>query len=173
MEGRVRMKTIIFAMLVTSLLLSALQVKAEPQYQLVGRDLSTAQPPPSRLIATEQEVRQFLDNYIGRYTKKDIDGFLWLFSLKAVQNQKDGLPGIREIYRNFFDQTQTLLCRFEDRRVEIYDNAVEIKARYEIEELMKVGGERKFLRGSIRWVLIKEDGILKILSLDYKHEKAP
>jgi hypothetical protein len=168
------MKTIIFAMLIISLSLFPFQVKAEAQFrQLIARDLSTPQPSPSRLIATDQEVGQFLDSYIERYTKKDIDGFLWLFSLKPVQNQKDGLPGIREIYRNFFDQTQTLRCRFEDRRVEIYDNAVEIKARYEVEQITKLSGERKFLRGSIRWVLIKEDGIFKILSLDYKHQKTP
>jgi hypothetical protein len=168
------MKAIIFAILVISLSLFPLPVKAEVQLRkLIAGDLSAAQPSPSRLVATEQEVRQFLNNYVERYTNKDINGFIWLFSLKAVHNQKDGLPGIREIYRNFFDRTQTLRCRFEDRRVEIYDNGVEIKARYEIEQLMKLSGETKFLRGSIRWVLIKEDGILKILSLDYKHEKTP
>jgi hypothetical protein len=167
------MKTIIFAILIISLLLFPLQIRADAQFQLVARDLSMPQPSPSRLIATEQEVRQFFDNSIGRYTRKDIDGFLWLFSLKAVQNQKDGLPGIREIYSNFFDQPQTLHCRFEDRKVEIYDNAVEVRARYEIEQIMKLSGERKVLRGRIRWVLIKEDGILKILSIDYRHEKTP
>ena len=141
--------------------------------QTVVQNLSVSQPSPRPLIATEQEVKQFLKNYIERYTSKDIDGFLWLFSLKAVQNQKDGLPSIREIYSNFFDQTQTLQCRIEDRKVEIYENAVEVKARYEIEQIVKKGGERKVWRGWIRWVLIKEDGILKILSIDYKHEKTP
>ena len=165
------MKTIIFAILIISFLLFPLQVKANTPFRLVVRDFSTLQPSSSRLIATEQEVRQFFDSYIGRYTRKDTEGFLWLFSLKAVQNQKDGLPGIREIYGNFFDQTQTLHCRFEDRKVEIYDNAVEVKARYQIEQILKRSGERKIFKGWIRWVLIKEDGILKILSADYKHEK--
>ncbi len=168
------MKAAIFAVLVISAMFSTLQVKAEAQFrQLIARDLSTPQPSPSRLIATDREVVEFLDSYIERYTNKDIDGFLWLFSLNAVQNQKDRLPAIREIYRNFFDRTQTLRCRFDDRRVEIYDNAVEIKARYEVEQTTKQSGDRKFLRGSIRWVLIKEDGILKILSLDYKYQKTP
>jgi ketosteroid isomerase-like protein len=165
------MKTIIFAILIVSLWLFPLQAKAEEQLQWVARNLSVLQPSPSRLIATEQEVRQFFDNYIERYMRKDIDGFLWLFSLNAVQNQRDGLAGIREVYSSFFHETQTLQGRFEDRKVEIYDNAVEVKARYEIEQ-MKMSGERKILKGRIRWVLIKEDGILKILSIDYKHEKA-
>ena len=139
--------------------------------QNVVQNLSVSQLSLRPLIATEQEVNQFLKNYIERYTSKDIDGFLWLFSLKAVQNQKDGLPGIREIYRNFFDQAQTLHCRIEDRKVEIYENAVEVKARYEIEQLVKKGGGKKVWRGRIRWVLIREDGILKIVSLDYQHER--
>ena len=141
--------------------------------QNVVQNLSVSQLSPRPLIATEQEVNQFLKDYIERYTNKDIDGFLWLFSLKAVQNQKDRLQGIREIYSNYFDQTQTLHCRIEDRKVEIYENAVEVRARYEIEQIVKKGGGKKVWRGWIRWVLIREDGILKILSIDYKHEKTP
>ena len=118
-------------------------------------------------------MRQFLENYIERYTRKDIDGFLGLFSSKAIQNQNDRLPGIRELYRDFFDRSQTLNCRIEDRKIEIYENAVEVKARYEIEQIVKRSGEGKVWSGRIRWVLIKEDGILKILSIDYKHEKTP
>ena len=140
--------------------------------QNVVQNLSVSQLSPRPLIATEQEVNQFLKNYIERYTNKDIDGFIWLFSLKAIQNQRDRLPGIREIYSNFFDQTQTLHCRIEDRKVEIYENAAEVRARYEIEQIVKKGGGKKVWRGRIKWVLIREDGILKIISLDYQHERA-
>ena len=167
------MKTNIFAILVVSLWLFSLQPHADAQFQPVARDLSTLPPSPLRLIATEQEVRQFFDSYIERYTRKDIDGFLWLFSSNAVQNQRDGLPGIREIYSDFFDKAQTLHCRFEDWKVEIYDNAVEVKARYEIGQIMKRTGETKILKGRIRWVLVRQDGILKILSIDHQHEKTP
>jgi len=139
--------------------------------QTVVQKLSVSQPSLRPLIATEQEVNQFLKNYIERYTNKDINGFLWLFSLKAIQNQEDRLPGIREIYSNFFDQAQTLHCRIEDRKVEIYENAVEVRARYEIEQIVKKEGGKKVWKGRIRWVLIREDGILKIISLDYQHER--
>jgi hypothetical protein len=139
--------------------------------QTVVQNLSVSQPSLRPLIATKQEVNQFLKTYIERYTNKDIDGFLWLFSLKAIQNHKDRLTGIREIYSNFFDQAQTLNCRIEDRKVEIYENAVEVRARYEIEQIAKKGGGKKVWRGRIRWVLIREEGILKIVSLDYQHER--
>jgi len=167
------MRTIIFAILIISFLWFPLQVKGDTQSQLVARDLSTPRSSPFRLIATEQEVKIFFDNYIERYTDKDIDGFLWLFSSKAVQNQKDGLPGIREIYTNFFDQSQALKYRMRDQKVEIYENAVEVKARYEIEQIVKRSEATKVLRGWVRWVLIKEGGVLKIFSVDYRNEKTP
>lgn len=141
--------------------------------QAAAQNFSVSQSSLRPLVATDQEMRQFFENYIERYTRKDIDGFLGLFSSKAIQNQNDRLPGIRELYRDFFDRSQTLNCRIQDRKIEIYENAVEVKARYEIEQIVKRSGEEKVWRGRIRWVLIKEDGILKILSIDYKNEKTP
>jgi len=79
---------------------------------------------------------------------------------------------IREVYVNFFDQSQGWRYRLEDRKVEICENAVEVKARYEIEQT-KRSGQIKVWKGQGRWVLIKEGGILRILSIDYRHEKAP
>jgi len=165
------METIILVILTISLGLFPLQAKADAPYRLAAHDLPIPQTSPSRLIATEQEVNEFFDSYIERYTRKDTGGFLWLFSSNAIQNQTDRLPAIREIYNNFFGQARTLHCRFEDRKVEIYENAVEVKARYEIEQILKLNGEKKILKGQIRWVLTKEGGILRILSIDYKHEK--
>ncbi len=146
---------------------------AEIHSQTVVQNFSVSQPSVPPLIATEQEVRQFFENYIERYARRDADGFLWLFSSKVIQNQKDGLPRIREIYSNFFDQSQALRYRLEQSKMEIYENAVEVKARYEIEQVMKKGGERKIWKGQGRWVLIKEEGALKIFSIDYGHEKTP
>jgi ketosteroid isomerase-like protein len=128
--------------------------------------------PPS-LIATEEEVRQFINNYIARYTQKDIHGFLSFFSSKAIQNQKDGLEGIRKIYTDFFNMSQELRYRIEEMKIEIYQNAVQVKARYEVNQILKKGEERKVWRGNIRWVLEREEGALKIISLDYQHEKSP
>jgi curved DNA-binding protein CbpA len=128
---------------------------------------------PKLLIATEEEVRQFFANYTERYTHKDLDGFLSLFSPRAVQNRLDGLEGIRKIYGNFFKQSQEIQYYMDDIRIEIYQNGAEVKARYEIHQTLKNTGERKISRGHIRWVLVKEDGALKILSLDYQPLKSP
>jgi ketosteroid isomerase-like protein len=128
---------------------------------------------PQRLIATEEEVKQFMAKYIERYTQKDIDGFLWLFSPKAIQNQKDGFEAIRRTYSHFFDQSLELQYRLEEMKIELYENAVEVKALYQIDQIPKKGEEKKVWKGRIRWVLGKEDGLLKIISLDYQHQSTP
>jgi len=141
--------------------------KAPPQ--------SPPQAPPQAppLLAKEEEVKRFFSDYINRYTLKDTDGFLSLFSSRAVQNQKDGLTGIRTIYTKYFDQSQDLRYHTEEMKTEIYQNAVEVKARFRVDQKLKVSGEDKVWKGNIRWVLVMEDGRLKISSLDYQHEKSP
>jgi curved DNA-binding protein CbpA len=148
--------------------ISNVHLPADPK-QLFKVEDKITEPKPTSFIATEEEVRQFFENYIARYTKKDINGFILFFSSKAVQNQKEGLEGIRKIYDNFFNQTQELRYQMKDIKIEIYQNAVKVKARSEADQILKMGGEKKVWRWDVLWVLVKEDGILKIVSLDYKH----
>lgn len=134
--------------------------------------LNAQTKPIPPLLSTKEEVNQFFAAYMDRYTRKDIDGFLSFFSLKAIQNQKDGLEEIRKIYTNFFDQSVALRFQIEEMRQEIYQNAVEVKARYVINQVLKGSGTEREWSGHVRWVLVKEDGTLKILSLDYQHLKS-
>jgi curved DNA-binding protein CbpA/ketosteroid isomerase-like protein len=122
-------------------------------------------------MAKEEEVRQLFANYIERYIQKDLDGFLSFFSSKAVQNQKEGMDGIRKIYANFFKQSQQLQYQLEDLKIEIHQNGVLVKARYEVDQTLKKKGEKKIWNGPIRWTLVKENGTLKILTLDYQYQK--
>ena len=154
-------------------LVSPLLIDATVLTQPDARDLSASNPSLPPLIATEGEVKDFFDKYIERYSRKDIDGFLWLFSSKAIQNQKDGLPEIRQTYSDFFNKSQRLDYRLEDPKIEIYQNAAEVKAQYRIHQTLTKGGKEKIYQGRIRWVLIKENGALKILSLDYQHQTSP
>jgi curved DNA-binding protein CbpA len=124
-------------------------------------------------VAKEEEVRRFFVVYIDYYTRKDIDDFLSLFSPKAIQNRKDGFDGIRKIYSKFFDQSQELKYRLEDMKIEIYENLVEVKARFGVDQILRRRAEEKIWRGNIGWVLVKEEGVLKILSLDYQNDKPP
>jgi len=138
-------------------------------------------PPPKpetlakveKRVANEEEVRQFLANYIDRYVRKDINGFLSLFSSKAIQNQKDGFEEIRNIYAKFFDQSRELRYHMEGMKIEIYQNSVEVRARYRLDQIFKKRGEEKIWKGNIRWVLVKGNGVLRIITLDYQNDKSP
>lgn len=121
------------------------------------------------LIAKEEEVNKFFDNYEALYKRKDINGFLSLFSSKAVQNHKDGIDKIKMIYTDFFNQSEEIRYRIK-KKMEIYQNAVEVKGSYEIDRLNK-NGKREAWTGSIQWVLMREDGVLKIISVDYQPAK--
>ena len=167
------MKSILFVLWILTVLLLPLSLNDSIPFRSVPDALSASNPSPPALVATEQEVRGFFNQYMERYNKMDIDRFLWLFSLKAKQNQQDGLPEIRIIYSDFFKQTLSLQNSIEDMKIEIYQNGAEVKARYVVTQVLKRGGEKRVLKGSGRWVLIKENGLLKILSIDYKHEKTP
>jgi hypothetical protein len=164
------MKSIVLVLWILIALLLPLSLNHSISFRSVPDALSASKP---SLMATEQEVRGFFAQYIERYNKMDIDGFLWLFSLKAKQNQRDGLPEIRTIYSDYFNQMISLQNSIEDMKIEIYQNAAEVKARYSVNQVLKEGGEKKVWKGSGRWVLIREDGTLKILSIDYRHEKTP
>lgn len=130
--------------------------------------LQATQFKPSSLLMKEEDVRRFFDSYIESYNRMDIESLLSLFSLKAIQNQKDGLEEIRKIYSNFFNQGKEIHYYIQDMKIGIYQNAAEVTAYYELEQLLKMGGEKKVWRGQVRWVLNKENGVLKIVSLDYQ-----
>lgn len=133
--------------------------------------LQLAQFKPPSFLAREDEVKKFFNTYIERYHRMDIEGFLSLFSPKAIQNKKDGPEGIRKIYTDFFNQGKEVRYRIQDMKIEIYQNVVEVRAHYEIEQILKMGGKKKVWRGQIQWILGKENGVLKIISLDYQHQK--
>jgi len=165
---RTKMITLVF--FVTIISMFSLSLMGQIQSQIITPHLSVSSASPSSLIAKVEEVTQFFDNYVDLYARKDIDGFLSLFSSKAVQNHKDGIEEIRKIYTDFFNQSDELRYRMKGN-MEIYENAVEVKALYEIDQLNK-RGQRKVWTGSIRWVLTREDGVLKIVSVDYQHDKS-
>ena len=167
------MKSTLFVFCVLIAWLLPLSHNDSNPFRSVPEALSAATPSPPALMTAEQEVRRFFNQYIERYNKMDVDGFLWLFSLKARQNQQDGLPEIRILYSDYFNQIISLQNSIQDLKIEIYQNAAEVKARYVVVQELKKGGEKRVLKGSARWVLTKEGGMLKILSIDYKHEKTP
>ena len=146
-------------------------IVVEPKKPEEPKKLEKPKEPEKPTPSREEEVKKFFAGYIDRYNYKDAEGFLSFFSSRAIQNQKDGMDGIRKIYANFFNKSQELRYQIKDIQVNPYLNGLEVKARYELNQISKEGGEKKVWRGQARWVLVKEDGVLKILSLDYQHQK--
>jgi hypothetical protein len=168
-----RMKSVYLIFSLTIFLLLPLSLWAQVGSEEVIDHLYVAKTLAPTSITTEQEVRQFFATYIEKYNQKDLEGFLALFSPKAVQNQRDGLKEIRKNYSHFFKRSMDIRYRLDDVRIEIYQNGVEVKAKYEVNQIVEKRGEEKVWRGPICWRLIKEDGALKILSLDYHQQKSP
>ena len=137
-----------------------------------GKDRFTRPKLPSP-IATEEEVRRFFSHYVERYNQKDIDGFLSLFSPKAIQNQRDGFNEIRRLYSDFFDKSRKLRYHLEDMKINVYQNAAEAKGHYKLVQKQKGRWKKKVWKGNIRWILVRENGALKIRHLDYMAEKSP
>lgn len=119
----------------------------------------------------EEEVQKFLDGYIAKYRQKDLNGFLSYFSTRAIQNQKYKLTDLKKIYTNFFDQSLELNYHLKDVQTSDHPQGWEVRAKYELSQVSKKDGTQKSWRGQIRWILIKENGQLKIISLDYQHQK--
>jgi len=151
--------------------LQSISDKGDKRIESREIEVQIAQVASPSLLTTEEEVRRFFLRYAEQYRQKNLDGFLSLFSQKAIQNQRDGMERLREVYGNFFNLSKEIRYRIEEMKIEIYQNAVEVKARYEIVQVTKRDKERSW-GGDIRWVLIKEGGELKILSLDYQHHKS-
>jgi general secretion pathway protein A len=124
----------------------------------------------SRLAATENEVKQFFANYVERYNRKDLDGFLSLFSPRAVQNGTDDVSKIRTTYLDFFRQSREIQYHLDNTRIQIYQNAVEARANYRVDQVPRGGQNRmRTWTGDVHWILVREDGALRIISLDFKH----
>jgi len=151
-------------------------------YKVVSSDSATeTKPQPTEtkladhsnppLAASEEEVRAFFGNYTVIYNQKNIEGFLSFFSPRAVQNQTDKFEEIKRIYTRFFRQSSELSYQIEGLKIEVYENGAEAIARFQIDQVLRAGGERKSWQGSIRWVLHKENGALRISSLDYQKQK--
>lgn len=173
MRGREEksMKSTVFVLWILTAWLLPSPFPDDVSFRFAPRALAVERGAVPSLMATEQEIRRFFDEYVKRYNRMDVEGFISLFSLKARQNQQDGLPEIRVLYSEFFNQMTSVQNSVDNLKIEIYQNAAEVKARFSVNQVLKKGGEKKVLKGSGRWVLIKEDGLLKILSVGYKLEK--
>ena len=123
-------------------------------------------------IASDLEVRNFFDNYLGKYNRKEINGFIALFSAKAIQNQKDDVEKIRKTYENFFGQMESVNYQIAITGIEPKQDRLEVKAQYVLEGIVSKGRRAQTWKGQIQWVLVREEGALRVLSLNYQPQSS-
>jgi hypothetical protein len=131
------------------------------------KEQKVASVPPSP-IASDLEVRNFFDNYLLRYNRKEINSFMALFSAKAIQNKKDDVEKIRRVYGNFFDQMESVNYQIAITGIEPKQDRLEVKAQYVLEGIVSKGRRGQTWKGQVQWVLVREEGALRVLSLDYQ-----
>ena len=68
-------------------------------FLVIIMSLSIGAEVPSLAAVKEEEVRQFIDEYKGRFEKMELDGFMALFSRDATENQMLPYTDIEEAYR--------------------------------------------------------------------------
>jgi hypothetical protein len=144
--------------------------KGEASSQQPG-DSDVPRPMNNRL-AEEDEVEKFFEDYLRCYSQRDIDGFLGFFSRRAVQNRKETIDEIRKTYERFFNQSENLLYHLKNPKIDIFPNNAQVKASYEIRQVLKTGDTRLW-KGNIEWALMREDGKLKIFGIQYQHDRSP
>jgi hypothetical protein len=117
--------------------------------------------------SSEDEVKSFFDEYTSRYMGKDIEGFMALFSKEAVENRMLPYADIRELYHKTFANSDSLRYHLKVYTIQPFTHRVLVRGRYEILQNIKGKNRLKTFSGDIQWNLIRENGSLKIMGINY------
>lgn len=122
----------------------------------------TGEKPPD----LETEVSLFLSRYTSAYEEGDIWRFMNLFSNYAIENNSLHYADIRKYYASNFEGNRYNYT-LGNVRIEKREDSIIVRGDYGIR---KITDDDKATRaqGIIRWTLTREEGILKILRIDYE-----
>lgn len=121
-------------------------------------------PSPS---VTEEEVRQFMDQYRDRFMKMDLDAFMALFSRDAVENRALPYADIREAYQRTIAHSRSIVYQLKIHTIQTYTRSAFVRGRYHITQVLKKEGRVRIYKGEIQWDLVRENGSLKIREVNY------
>jgi hypothetical protein len=154
-----RLNKIIFIFLVYFMLMNPLSLNAQvpPSYEI------------QKAITTE-EARQFIDEYVARFMKLELDPFMELFSKKAAENRMLPYADIRRAYQKTIAGSRSIMYNSKIYTIQTNLQNALVRGRYEIVQTFKKGGEAT-LKGDIQWDLIREEGVLKIKGVDYGRDR--
>ena len=110
---------------------------------------SLTESPPAVKV---EEVRQFIDEYKGRFVKMEVDAFMALFSRDATENRMLPYADIQEAYRRTIAHSKSIIYNLK-----IYS--------------IKKGGRERAFQGDIQWEIFRENGSLKIREINYGRDR--
>ena len=116
---------------------------------------------------TEEEVRQFMDEYKARFMKMDLDAYMAFFSKEAVENRMLPYADIRGAYQRVIAHTHSIEYKLKIYSIQTYMRSALVRGRYEIIQTLKGKAQENFFRGDIQWDLVRENGSLKIREVNY------
>ena len=122
-------------------------------------------PPEEVQGNVQNEVNVFIDQYTQAYERGDIDRFMSFYSTSAIENNSLRYDEIRNGYQGSF-QNSRYTYSLRDPLVERSDGNIILTGNYTIKRIIgdPLGG---VTQGHIRWTLTRENGVLKILRVDY------
>ncbi|MBM4277983.1 MAG: nuclear transport factor 2 family protein [Deltaproteobacteria bacterium] len=121
-------------------------------------------PSPS---VTEEEVRQFMDQYRERFMKMDLDAYMALFLKDAVENRALPYADIREAYQRTIARSRSIVYQLKIHAVQTYARSAFVSGRYRIIQVFKKDGREKVYKGNIQYDLVRENSSLKIREINY------
>lgn len=160
LEGRrrrsVRLHKIIFVFFISFISIYSLSAKAQ-----------VSPPLEVQKAVAMEEARQFIDEYIARFMKLDLDPFMGLFSKRGVENRMLPYTDIREAYWKTIAGSRSIAYNLKIYSIQTYTGSAFVTGRYEIIQSLKGWGEKRLLKGDIQWDLVRQDGSLKIREVNY------
>jgi len=150
------MRTIIFVIFLFLISLFPLSAKAQAP---VSSEIPQA--------VTEEEVKQFFNEYTARYMRLDLDPFMDLFSKEAVENRALPYADILNSYQDFFVSSKSIIYKLEIQSIQTYEKSAFVSGRYELIQSPKGSKTKRVFQGDIQWELIRENGSLKIKEINY------
>lgn len=116
--------------------------------------------------ATEGEVRLFIEDYTKRFTKMDLEAYMDLFSMEAIEKRALPYADIRVAYRRTIQGTHSIQYDVKIYSIQTYAKSAFVSGRYQITQTLKRGRGRTF-QGNIQWLLTREGRALKVKEINY------
>jgi hypothetical protein len=116
---------------------------------------------------TEKEVRQLIDDYLTRFVAMQLDPLMALFSKDAIENRVLPYEDIKAAFRKVIATSESVSCEFEIYSIKTYKQSASVTGHYQAVQTFVDNTSGKIFEGDIQWILVREDGLLKIKKVNY------